>query len=174
MGGGEQRSMPGRIWGWLQRYSLGIPILLGFVLAGGVALAFLIGGGFRDPAAIEADSVDDYEVGLPKYFEIDRFWIVRLEGDEILALYDKNPQSQCRTLWFINEEFMGTTGWFNEPCQDHLYDYTGRCFDSECTRGLDRFEVEVTEEGAIFVDLSRLNPGPEYNPDDVPLVPPQS
>ncbi len=87
------RALPGRVWGWLMRYSLGVPILLGLVLVGGLALLFALGGGFRDPDAIAADSFDDYEVGLPKYFEIDRFWIVRLEGDEILALYDKNPQS---------------------------------------------------------------------------------
>ncbi len=167
------RSLPGRVWGWLERYGLGIPILLGLVLVGGLALAFAIGSGFRDPDAIEAGNIDEYEEGLPRYFEIDRFWIVRLEGDEVLALYDKNPQSKCRTLWFINDEFMDTSGWFNDRCQNHFYDYTGRCFDAECTRGLDRFDVDVKDDGEIFVDLSRLNLGPDYDPDDVPLLPPQ-
>lgn len=168
------RSMLGRTWGWLERYGIGVPVLLGLVLAGGVALAFALGSGFRDPDAIPAGNIEEYEVGLPKYFEIDRFWIVRLEGDEILSLYDRNPQSKCRTLWFINDEFMGTNGWFNDRCQNLFYDYTGRCFDAACTQGLNRFDVNVDDEGEIFVDLSRLNLGPEYDPDDVPLLPPQS
>ena len=40
--------------------------------------------------------------------------------------------------------------------------------------GLSRFNVNIDEDGEIFVDLSRLNLGPDYDPDDVPLLPPQS
>lgn len=162
----------GSVWRWLQRYALGIPIVLGIFLAVSLAAAFAVAPGFRDPERTEADYVSDFEIGHPGYFEVDRFWIVRTGEEEVLALYDNDPHTGCRALWWENEEYMGITGWFREACGDHYYDYTGRCFGDNCEHSLRRFEVTIGEDGRILVDLSDLRDGPEHDPDATPLVPP--
>lgn len=172
MGGGAL-SIIGNTWRWLQRYGLGIPIVLGLFLVVSLAAAFAIAPGFRDPERTDAGHIDDYEIGQPGYYEVERFWVVRTSETDVLVLYDRDPHSGCRSLWYVNREYMGVTGWFNETCQDHYYDYTGRCFGEGCERGMDRFSFKI-EDGNILVDLSSLNPGPEYDPSATPLAPPGS
>lgn len=159
-------------WRWLQRYSLGVPIVLGIVMVLTLALFFALGSGFRDPERVDVGGVDDYEIGKPIYFEVDKFWVVRLSDDEFLAMYDKDPHSGCQALWYVNEEFMGTKGWFTEPCLDMHYDYAGNCFGDECRRGLDRFPISIEDDGQILMDISKLAAGPAYDPEATPLVAP--
>lgn len=159
-------------WRWLQRYGLGVPIVLGIVMVVTLALFFALGSGFRDPERIDVGKLDDYKIGAPIYFEVDRFWIVRVSEDEVLALYDKDPHTGCQALWYVNEEFMGTKGWFNDPCQDFHYDYAGNCFGEDCKRGLDHFPVTIDDEGRVLMDLSGLEPGVPYDASAAPLVPP--
>jgi nitrite reductase/ring-hydroxylating ferredoxin subunit len=161
-------------WRWLQKYGLGVPIVLGVVMVVVLVVFFALGSGFRDPERIEAGSLDDYEIGKPIYFEVDRFWIVRVSDEELVALYDKDPHSRCQAFWYVNEEFMGTKGWFNEPCMDFHYDYAGNCFDERCERGLDQFPVSVDEDGTVVMNVSRLRAGVTYEPLATPLVPPGS
>lgn len=161
-----------RGWRWLQRYGLGVPIVLGVVLVVTLAAAFAIAPGFRDPERTEADRLQDYEIGRPGYHEVERFWIVRTSETEALVLYDKDPHTGCRSLWYENEEFMGIRGWFREACENHYYDYTGRCFGDNCEQGMSRFDFRMEEDGQILVDLSSLTPGPQYDPSATPLAPP--
>lgn len=167
-------TIAGRSWNWLQRYGLGVPIVLGIVLVVTLAVFFALGSGFNDPERTEAGNIDDYEIGYPGYWEVERFWVVRTSETDVLVLYDKDPHSGCRSLWYVNQEFMGVKGWFNETCQDHYYDYAGRCFGEGCERGMDRFAHAIDAEGEIRVDLSNLQPGPAYDPSLEPLAPPGS
>lgn len=161
-------------WRWLQRYGLGVPIVLGIVMVVTLVLFFAIGSGFRDPEAIEAGNIEDYDIGDPIYREVDRIWLVRVSEDEMLALYDKDPHSKCQALWYENEEFMGTKGWFNEPCMDFHYDYAGNCFDERCERGLDQFPATIDDDGAVLLDVSKFKAGVTYDPAATPLAPPAS
>jgi nitrite reductase/ring-hydroxylating ferredoxin subunit len=161
-------------WRWLQRYGLGVPIVLGIVMVATLAVFFAIGSGFRNPERIEAGVIDDYEIGAPIYYELDRIWVVRVSEDEVLALYDKDPHSNCQALWYVNEEFMGSKGWFKEPCMDFHYDYAGNCFGEGCEQGLNRFPVSVGEGGEVLLDVSDLAVGPAYDPEATPLAPPKA
>lgn len=167
-------ALVGSGWRWLQRYGLGVPIVLGIVMVVTLVLFFAIGSGFRDPEGIEAGNVDEYVIGEPIYREVDRIWLVRVSEDEMLALYDKDPHSKCQALWYENEEYMGTEGWFNEPCMNFHYDYAGNCFDERCERGLDQFPVRIDDDGTVLMDVSRFKAGPTYDPAATPLVAPTS
>src|SRR3990172_9929671 len=83
---------PGR---WLWRMGLGLPILLGLVLALGILVSRFTGSGYEPPEQLKAGRVDEFAVAAPKYFEQERFWLGKLGAGGILALYDRDTESQC-------------------------------------------------------------------------------
>jgi len=135
---------------WLFAIGLGVPLLLGAVLASGAAVSWLTGSDYRAPEHLVAGRIGEFEVDSPKYFEDERIWIVRLTSGEILALSDHGLGSGCPVPWRPRHEFTGKQGWFVDACSGTAYDLFGRCFSQEC-RGalLGRFAVDMTGDEVI-------------------------
>jgi hypothetical protein len=158
-------------WRWLLAAGVGVPLLLGAILASAVAISWLTGSEYTAPEELDAGMVADHSVGEPKLFEEDDVWVVRLE-QEILALYDRGLESGCPLQWRREFEFMDRSGWFVDACTGSAYDLSGRCFSDAC-RGhlLDRFSV--TEEGDnVTVDLRAPERGAALDPEAEPVNPP--
>ena len=139
-----------RGWRWLNSMGLAIPLIAGLVLTLLIAL-LLVSNRYQAPEEVSAGPVTDYEVGAPIFFEDERFWIVKMPGNEIIALYDRDPVTGCTVPWDPNHRFMGVTGWFRDACSGSTYDYSGACFDGQCGIGLNRLNVRI-EGGEVFVD----------------------
>jgi hypothetical protein len=148
---------------------LAVPLILGGVLAMAVAMALLTGSGaYEPPQLVSAGSLLNYKPGVPFYVYEERVWVVRLpETDEMLALYDVDPLSNCAVPYRPDYTYLGRSGWFRDACRGSTYDLAGRCFGGPCEQGLSRFRVflQVTE---VIVDLKDLRAGP---PRDTSLTP---
>jgi hypothetical protein len=160
---------PGFRWMW--GAGLLIPLTIGLFLVALIALSFT-----REPwepdELLTAQTVGDYTVGQPVYFEDERLWVVRTENDEMLALYDVDPLSSCTTPWWQDLEHMGQQGWFKDACRGSLYDYEGRCFGGPCEVGLSR--LGVTLNGVtVVVNLTEVTPGPPRDDSLEPAKPPE-
>jgi len=145
---------PGRRMRWLWGIGVGFPLLMGLVIALIVLMAWITGG-YEPPVEWDAGSLEDFEPGLPAFVETsgaDRFWVVRLESGEVLALGDRDPESRCSVSWRPEYEFMGEKGWFRDACRGSTYDITGQCSAGPCVRGMGRLDVRV-EEGRVIVAL---------------------
>lgn len=120
-----------------------------------------------DTPYVVAGGVDDFVVGEPVRHVEGRFYVVKQEPGEFLALYQKDPHLGCTVPWNASFEFRGRTGWFRNPCHNETYDLQGRCVSGPCIRGLDRFPVQVVG-GEVRVNTNRLTEGPplrgEYSP----------
>jgi len=158
-------------WRWLFAIGLGVPLLLGLVLALG-ALISSLSGGYEPPDTLEAGRADDYSVGAPKLFEDDDVWLVRLPQDEFVALYDRGLESGCPLQWRRDYNFLKRTGWFVDACNGAAYDLTGRCFSDPCRgRLLERFAVNV-ERDNVIVDLRLIERGLPADANPTPVSPP--
>ena len=91
--------------------------------------------------------------------------LVLLESGEILALSQIDPHLGCIVPFAPDFRFMGSTGWFRNPCHGETYDLTGVCYSGPCPRGLDRYEVRV-RDGNIEVNFARLSEGPDRRTSD--------
>jgi len=134
-----------------------VPLLLGTVLASGAAVSWLTGSEYRPPEQLVAGRVGEFELNSPRYFEDERIWVVRLDG-EFLALYDRGPVSGCTVPWRPNLDAAGVRGLFRDACDGSLFDVTGRCLDGPCNADLARFAVR-TSDGEVVVDLRELQAG---------------
>ena len=144
-------------WRWLFAIGVGVPLLLGLVLASAVAISWLTGSEYERPVTLKAGRVSDYEIAAPKLFEEDDVWVVRLPEGEFLALYDRGLESGCPLQWRREFDFMQRTGWFVDACTGSAYDLTGRCFSDACRgRPLDRFSARL-DGGNVIVDLRVLH-----------------
>ncbi|HEV8573491.1 MAG TPA: hypothetical protein VGR43_02170 [Dehalococcoidia bacterium] len=159
-----------RFANWWWRVGLGVPVLLGAVLAFGVLIS-LVSDGYERPSTLEAGQTTDYDVGAPKLFEEDDVWLVRSAEIEFLALYDRGLESGCPLQWRREFEFMDRSGWFVDTCTGSAYDLFGRCFSQACSgRSLDRFAVQ-SEGGELIVDLRELIRGPISDTNAEPVTP---
>jgi nitrite reductase/ring-hydroxylating ferredoxin subunit len=131
--------------------------VLAVVVAGVIAAAYVFARptGFEQPGTVwyDAGAVDELPVNEPVRVTEHRFWLVRLESDEVVALHSTDPYMGCSIVWHPSFELRGRTGWFSNPCHSPKYDLTGRCFDGPCIRGMDRFPVRV-ERGRVEVNVS--------------------
>jgi hypothetical protein len=150
---------------------LGVPLVLGVVLASGAALSWLTSTDYRAPEKLDVGRADDFAVSAPKYFEEERIWIVRLQSGEILALSDHGLGSGCPIPWRPRHEFIGREGWFVDACTGAAYDLVGRCFSRECQGALlGRFAVDMTGS-EVTVRLREVVPPAPANPQAKPVSP---
>ncbi|MGH2668392.1 MAG: hypothetical protein ACRDH5_04605 [bacterium] len=144
-------------WRWLLAIGVGVPLLLGLVLASAVAISWLTGSEYERPLDLEAGRAGDYAIAAPKLFEEDDVWVVRLLEGDFLALYDRGLESGCPLQWRSEFGFMDRTGWFVDACTGSAYDLTGRCFSEACRgRPLDRFSATLDGDNVV-VDLRVLH-----------------
>ena len=138
-------------WGGFGLFGLGI--LAGFVRSEFPRVLF------QPPATFKAGFANDYAVGevSEKYKQEQRVWIVR-EKEGIYAIFAKCTHLGCTPRWLTAEEK------FKCPCHGSGYYKSGLNFEGPAPRPMDRFKVDVGEDGQLVVDKSvvyKMQPGVE-------------
>ncbi|MEX0801057.1 MAG: ubiquinol-cytochrome c reductase iron-sulfur subunit [Dehalococcoidia bacterium] len=147
-------------------------ILGGFWSTLGLALLGMIGSPLdfawtRNPAGAAADVVVSPDrIPAPGADPIiipeGRFFLLNLEagvtpnGEEtpggLLALWRKCPHLGCSVPYRADFTFLGRTGWFRCPCHGSTYTKEGGVLVfGPAPRPLDRFDIQVQEDGSIVV-----------------------
>jgi cytochrome b6-f complex iron-sulfur subunit len=147
---------------------------------GGATIAFLwpsLKGGFG--AVINAGKLQDIlsyirENEEPYYSGTGRFYIVQYDGrpsddvdyeaegvtaQGIMPLYQRCVHLGCRV------PFCRQSQWFECPCHGSKYNTAGEYKLGPAPRGLDRFQVSVSESGDVLVDTSVIILGPPRGAD---------
>jgi len=148
-----------------RRALLALALLLALLLIIVITLSFAWPASTtREPARwIDAGPESALAVNQPLRNVEGRFWLVKLETGEILALSQTDPHEGCTVPWRPDFEFAGRKGWFRNPCHGETYDLDGTCVFGPCLRGLDRFEVR-TRAGRVQVNVAVLIAGPPPGP----------
>ena len=138
-------------WGGFGLFGLGI--LAGFVRSAFPRVLF------QPPATFKAGLATDYAVGevSEKYKQEQRVWIIR-EKEGIYAIFAKCTHLGCTPRWLTAEEK------FKCPCHGSGYYKSGLNFEGPAPRPMDRFKVDVGEDGQLVVDKSvvyKMQPGVE-------------
>jgi cytochrome b6-f complex iron-sulfur subunit len=84
-----------------------------------------------------------------------RSYLTRINGD-VVALYWKCSHLGCRVPW------CETSGQFECPCHGSVFNRAGDYRAGPAPRGMDRFPVEIGEDGLVYIDTSEpiLGPAP--------------
>lgn len=100
--------------------------------------------------AIPADAVPDVgAVDIPAA----RAYLVRLNG-EIVALSEKCTHLGCRV------PYCPTSNQFECPCHGSNFNRAGEYRTGPAPRGMDRYPVEIDENGMVLIDTSEKLDGP--------------
>ncbi|HTN70908.1 MAG TPA: Rieske 2Fe-2S domain-containing protein [Methylomirabilota bacterium] len=141
-------------WGAFGFFSLAT--LLGFVRSAFPRVLF------KPPSTFKAGLPSDYALGevSDKYIQEFRVWIIR-EEQGIYAIFAKCTHLGCTPRWLAAEDK------FKCPCHGSGYYKSGMNFEGPAPRPMDRFEVEVGEDGQLVVDKNVLyKMQPAVEPDD--------
>ena len=76
------------------------------------------------------------------------------QNARILALYQVCPHLGCAV------PFCDSSQWWECPCHGSQYNRWGEWQDGPAPRGMDRFRVEVGDEGQLLLDTSEIISGP--------------
>jgi hypothetical protein len=123
----------------------------------------LIIANFKAGALLSVGFAPDYEPGsvtalqLPdpdQANSIIPILLVNVSSGGWLALHSRDPGSGCLVNW------EASTQRIEDPCGGSKYTRTGEYVSGPSPRGLDRFAVEVKENGEVLVDVSALRVGP--------------
>jgi len=117
---------------------------------------------FQPPATFKAGFPTDYAIGevSEKFKAEQRVWIVR-EKAGIYAIFAKCTHLGCTPRWLTAEEK------FKCPCHGSGYYKSGLNFEGPAPRPMDRFKVDVGEDGQLVVDKSVVfKMQPSVEPDD--------
>jgi hypothetical protein len=142
-------------------------LLLVVLMGGGALLVAAIASGFeaRPSSEAVAGHVDDFPPGsvtlldLRSEASVAQSYVTRPPGGDVLAL--SRPAlvaglgDGCLTVWSPDEEFEGRRGVFKDPCRGSRHDIEGRTLFGPA-RDLDRYWVEVRDDGTVVVDLGDL------------------
>ncbi|HSP55560.1 MAG TPA: Rieske (2Fe-2S) protein [Dehalococcoidia bacterium] len=143
---------------------LALPLAVIAFIVIGVAFAWPAGPKVEPARWVDAGSFDALTADQPIRFPEGRSWLVKQESGEILALFHVDPHLGCLVPWRPDFEYLGRKGWFRDPCHSETYDLDGHCVFGPCVRGLDRFEVRVSD-GQVEVNTAKVIPGPPLGPD---------
>jgi cytochrome b6-f complex iron-sulfur subunit len=103
---------------------------------------------------VDAGPVEDFlQEGDVKYFLDGRFYVTQHEGG-LRALYQKCPHLGCRV------PFCESSQRFECPCHGSVYNLVGEYIQGPTPRGMDRFPIEIREDGHVYVDTSSIVEGP--------------
>lgn len=139
-----------------RRLLLGALLALVAVAAIGVAVVVMLNS--PGDGIVYAGDVDDLTVDSPRYFERAGFFVVRLEGGEVIALSEVDPRRPngriCHVGWQPDFEFAGRAGYFRDPCGNSAYLPDGTRIYGPSPRSMDRYEVSIQGD-AILVHTDR-------------------
>jgi len=135
----------------------------------GVALAWttyealrpLAGAGGGGPVTLGNPA--DFKPGTATYFNEGRLWLANA-GGHFFALSQRCPHLGCRV------PFCQSSGRFECPCHGSVFDIGGEYVQGPAPRGMDRFELGLTN-GVLVADTGKLLPGPDRGNQDF-LIPP--
>lgn len=111
------------------------------------------------PSFVDAGLADDLPANEPVRNKEGRFWLVKLESGEILALSQRSTHLGCTVPWRPDFKFQGRVGWFRDPCSGSTWDLEGKLVFGPAFRGLDRHPLRI-EYGRILVDTVTRICGP--------------
>ena len=151
---------PPRRWRFSRRVVTLAFLTLVVVTLAAISVAVIWPGSGADSDWSAVARLDDLAVNEPLSVE-GKVYLVRLESGEILALYRVDPHLGCTVPFRPDFKFMGSTGWFRNPCHGETYDLPGVCYFGPCPRGLDRYEVRV-RDGDVEADFAHLIEGPPH------------
>jgi DNA-binding CsgD family transcriptional regulator len=106
---------------------------------------------------LDVGSVEDYDIGEPVLFEDPGFWLVRLEGEEFVALIDDDTHprfsaNECSIVWREDVVFQTRAGWFRGSCSGSNFDRDGSLVSGPSPLSMYRFHVEVMDS-RVLVDV---------------------
>lgn len=139
--------------GWGGFGVFGLLSLLGFVRAAFPRVLF------QPPTKFKAGNPGDFILGEvnEKFKQEYRVWIVREEAG-LYALFAKCTHLGCTPRWLPAEDK------FKCPCHGSGFYKDGTNFEGPAPRPLDRFKIELAEDGQLIVDkgvLYRMAAGAE-------------
>jgi Rieske Fe-S protein len=144
------------------RRGIAVAVVLSAVVVGLVvvsAFAWPTGSKVDQLEWFNAGDTSDFAVNEPVRFQDHRFWLVRLDSGEFVALLTKSPHRGCTVPWRPDFEFMGKKGWFRDPCYQSTWDVTGTLVFGPSPRGMDRFPVRQDGD-TVLVNVRTVIPGP--------------
>jgi cytochrome b6-f complex iron-sulfur subunit len=142
--------------GWGGFGFFGLFSLLGFVRSAFPRVLF------EPPKRFKAGDPKDFVLGEvnEKFKQEFRVWIVREESG-LYALFAKCTHLGCTPRWLPAENK------FKCPCHGSGFFKDGTNFEGPAPRPLDRFKIELAEDGQIIVDKSKIySMKPGVDPDD--------
>ena len=83
-----------------------------------------------------------------------RAYLTRLDG-EIISLSEKCTHLGCRV------PFCDSSGQFECPCHGSVFNRVGDSIAGPSPRGLDRYPVEMGDDGLLYIDTGSSENGPE-------------
>ncbi len=136
---------------------LALPLAFAALIAVIIAFAWPTGPKVEPARWVDAGTADALAVNERVRNVQGRFWLVKLQTGEIIALsqrstYDPRP---CTVPWRPDFEFQGRKGWFRDPCSGTTWDINGQIMFGPAPRSMDRYRVDV-RDGRIFVDVGTL------------------
>lgn len=117
---------------------------------------------FETPSQFLVGRPEDYLLGKVDitYKDSHRVCIVRAEDGRFYCLSMKCTHLGCTAAWKTSEKI------FHCPCHGSKFDQKGINFAGPAPRPLDRFKMDLTPQGDLFVDKSIIYKGiPGMNPD---------
>jgi len=117
---------------------------------------------FQSPTRFKAGDPRDFVVGEvnEKFKHTQRVWIVR-EETGFYALFAKCTHLGCTPRWLPTEDK------FKCPCHGSGFYKDGTNFEGPAPRPLDRFKIELAEDGQLVVDKAKLyHMNPAADPDE--------
>lgn len=73
---------------------------------------------------------------------------------QVMALYQVCVHLGCAVPWCVSSQ------WWECPCHGSQYNRWGEWISGPASRGLDRFRVEIDEDGTVLLDTSEIVTGP--------------
>ncbi len=131
---------------------LGLGALSGLALLelGGASLMFMqprrLDGEFG--GLVAAGLVDSFPTGSVTEFPDGRFYLVRDDNGDFLALYTRCTHLGCTVSWEAGN------GRFFCPCHASSFDQLGQVENPPAPRPLDTFPVEI-RDGQVWIDTAR-------------------
>lgn len=156
---------------------LGLSAILVFFSAVGLFLYLKPGGDAPTPKELPvfvAGPLEGFEPGTVSYFRLEHVYVIRMQDEALLALYDLAPNVQalvkqgeetaleCRAQFIEDENGLTSFGnpprgfedmVFWEPCQGNVWDAAGRHLSGPAEADMDRFPLGVVD-GVVRVDVS--------------------
>ena len=162
-----------RGWRWLMSIGVAVPLVAGAAIVLFAVITWA-SPNYHATRSKDVGKVTDYSIGAPIFFESDRFWVVRIAENEVIALYDRDPITGCTVPWNPSLTALGTRGWFRDACSDSTYDLSGACFDGPCKIGLNRLQVNTDATTSdLVVDMVDGGRGALRDDAAQPVSPPQ-